>query len=50
MAVGPHVEPITQTLTSSYHNRWQPWPAYWVIFWSSIVLVFNGWEVFTKGK
>ncbi|RSH95100.1 hypothetical protein EHS25_000186 [Saitozyma podzolica] len=32
-----------------YYNRFQPWPAYWVIFWSSIVLIFSGWEVFTKG-
>nr|XP_019003876.1 uncharacterized protein I203_03031 [Kwoniella mangroviensis CBS 8507]OCF67337.1 hypothetical protein I203_03031 [Kwoniella mangroviensis CBS 8507] len=27
----------------------QPWPAYWEIFWSSIIIIFNGWEVFTKG-
>ncbi|OCF42838.1 hypothetical protein I317_03315 [Kwoniella heveanensis CBS 569] len=32
-----------------YWNRWQPWPAYWVILWSAIIIVFNGWEVFTKG-
>ncbi|WWC96603.1 hypothetical protein V866_003472 [Kwoniella sp. B9012] len=32
-----------------YWNRLQPWPAYWVIFWSSIIIIFNGWEVFTKG-
>lgn len=39
-----------KTLTRSYYNRWQPWPAYWVIFWSFVVLIFNGWEVFTKGN
>jgi amino acid transporter len=33
----------------SYYNRWQPWPAYWVIFWSFLILIFSGWEVFTKG-
>ncbi|WWD05376.1 hypothetical protein V865_003450 [Kwoniella europaea PYCC6329] len=33
-----------------YWNRLQPWPAYWVIFWSSIIIIFNGWEVFTKGS
>ncbi|RXK42115.1 hypothetical protein M231_00472 [Tremella mesenterica] len=32
-----------------FWNRYQPWPAYWVIFWCIIVIVFNGWEVFTKG-
>lgn len=34
----------------SYHNRWQPLPAYWVIGWSSLILLFNGWEVFTRGN
>lgn len=24
--------------------------AYWVIFWASIILLFNGWEVFTRGN
>ncbi|KAK8861754.1 hypothetical protein IAR55_002577 [Kwoniella newhampshirensis] len=33
-----------------YYNRFQPWPAYWVIFWCLIVIIFNGWEVFTKGN
>ncbi|WRT66027.1 uncharacterized protein IL334_002978 [Kwoniella shivajii] len=35
--------------TLHYWNRFQPWPAYWVIFWSALIIVFNGWEVFTKG-
>ncbi|RSH80779.1 hypothetical protein EHS25_007115 [Saitozyma podzolica] len=33
-----------------YHSRLQPFAAYWVIFWSAIVIIFNGWEVFTKGN
>ncbi|WWC68293.1 uncharacterized protein I206_102217 [Kwoniella pini CBS 10737] len=33
-----------------YYSRFQPWPAYWVIFWSGIIIIFNGWEVFTKGS
>jgi amino acid transporter len=36
-------------LTRSYYNKHGYWYAAWVIFWSAIVLVFNGWEVFTKG-
>ncbi|WVR05551.1 hypothetical protein IAU60_002570 [Kwoniella sp. DSM 27419] len=35
--------------TLHYWNRWQPWPAYWVIFWSVLIIIFNGWEVFTRG-
>ena len=37
-------------LTWSYYNKWQPLPAYWALFWSFLVIVFNGWEVFTKGS
>ncbi|ORY21043.1 general amino acid permease 1 [Naematelia encephala] len=33
-----------------YYNRFQPWPAYWVVFSCSIVILFNGWQVFTKGN
>ncbi|WVQ79479.1 hypothetical protein IAT38_001578 [Cryptococcus sp. DSM 104549] len=33
-----------------YYNRFQPLPAYWTIFWASIVVIFNGWEVFTRGS
>lgn len=36
--------------TLHYHNALQPWIAYWVIMWSAIILLFNGWEVFTKGN
>ncbi|KAL7423301.1 hypothetical protein Q5752_002602 [Cryptotrichosporon argae] len=32
-----------------YYNSWQPYPAYWCIAWCAIVIIFNGWEVFTKG-
>ncbi|WVO14408.1 hypothetical protein L204_102041 [Cryptococcus depauperatus] len=32
-----------------YYNRFQPLPAYWVVFWSTIIVIFNGWEVFTHG-
>lgn len=27
----------------------QPLPTYWAMFWISVVLVFNGWELFTPG-
>ena len=29
-----------------YWNRFQPWYAYWCIFWCVVVILFNGWEVF----
>ena len=32
-----------------YAHKWQPYPAYWALFWCLIVLFFNGWEVFTHG-
>jgi amino acid transporter len=28
---------------------WQPWPVVWSLFWLSLILLFNGWEVFTNG-
>lgn len=36
--------------TFHYAHPWQPFPAYWAIFWSVVVIVFNGWYVFTKGN
>ncbi len=33
-----------------YANRFQPYPAYWCICWSVIIIVFNGWENFTTGN
>ncbi|GFZ52248.1 hypothetical protein JCM24511_10021 [Saitozyma sp. JCM 24511] len=33
-----------------YWNRFQPFPAIWTIFWCCIVLLFNGWTVFTRGN
>lgn len=33
-----------------YKSPLQPFPAYWAIFWSAVVIFFNGWEVFTKGN
>lgn len=33
-----------------YANRLQPFVAYWVIFWASVILLFNGWKVFTRGN
>ncbi|ORY25322.1 amino acid permease/ SLC12A domain-containing protein [Naematelia encephala] len=37
--------------SSKFHYRgpFQPYAAYWCIFWCCIVIVFNGWEVFTHG-
>nr|XP_031857118.1 uncharacterized protein CI109_007503 [Kwoniella shandongensis]KAA5524189.1 hypothetical protein CI109_007503 [Kwoniella shandongensis] len=37
-------------LSALYYSRTQPYAAYWVIFWCLIVIIFNGWEVFTKGN
>ena len=31
-------------------NRFQPWPAYWVIFWAVTIILCNGWQNFTKGN
>ncbi|RSH90207.1 hypothetical protein EHS25_001541 [Saitozyma podzolica] len=33
-----------------FASFWQPFPAYWTIFWGAIVILFNGWEVFTAGS
>ncbi|CAK5278994.1 unnamed protein product [Mycena citricolor] len=33
-----------------YWNRFQPWPAYWSLFWSVVILVFNGFHVFIHGQ
>lgn len=42
--------PDPLTPRDSYANFWQPFPAYWTIFWGVIVILFNGWEVFTAGS
>ncbi|KAJ7580196.1 general APC amino acid permease [Mycena floridula] len=31
-----------------YHNRWQPFVAYWGIFWSLFFILVNGYAVFYK--
>ncbi|KAJ6629583.1 amino acid permease/ SLC12A domain-containing protein [Mycena sp. CBHHK59/15] len=33
-----------------YWNRFQPYPAYWALSWSIIIVLFNGWSVFLKGQ
>ncbi|KAJ6624231.1 amino acid permease/ SLC12A domain-containing protein [Mycena sp. CBHHK59/15] len=33
-----------------YWNRFQPWPAYWALAWSVVIVLFNGWSVFIKGE
>ncbi|KAJ7141760.1 amino acid permease/ SLC12A domain-containing protein [Mycena crocata] len=33
-----------------YWSRLQPFPAYWGLFWSVSIILFNGWSVFLKGK
>ncbi|KAK7207416.1 amino acid permease/ SLC12A domain-containing protein [Myxozyma melibiosi] len=35
--------------TSFFYNKWQPWPAYWAIFWCIINVLFNGYQVFIHG-
>ncbi|KAJ6562656.1 amino acid permease/ SLC12A domain-containing protein [Mycena capillaripes] len=32
-----------------YWNRFQPYPAYWALIWSILIIFFNGWSVFIKG-
>ncbi|KAJ7032384.1 amino acid permease/ SLC12A domain-containing protein [Mycena alexandri] len=32
-----------------YWNRFQPYPAYWALAWSIVIIVFNGWAVFIHG-
>lgn len=34
---------------SYFYNKWQPWPAYWAIFWCTINVLFNGYQVFIHG-
>jgi amino acid transporter len=41
-------DPLTPR--DSFASFWQPFPAYWTIFWGAIVILFNGWEVFTAGS
>ncbi|KAJ7104356.1 amino acid permease/ SLC12A domain-containing protein [Mycena belliarum] len=33
-----------------YWNRFQPFPAYWALCWSVVIVIFNGWTVFIKGE
>ncbi|KAJ7719963.1 amino acid permease/ SLC12A domain-containing protein [Mycena metata] len=33
-----------------YWNRFQPYPAYWALCWSAIIVLFNGWPVFLTGR
>ncbi|KAJ7785219.1 amino acid permease/ SLC12A domain-containing protein [Mycena maculata] len=33
-----------------YWNRFQPYPAYWALAWSVVIVFFNGWSVFIKGE
>ena len=32
-----------------FKGPWQPLPVIWALFWLVIILVFNGWELFTRG-
>ncbi|KAJ7161845.1 amino acid permease/ SLC12A domain-containing protein [Mycena crocata] len=32
-----------------YWNRFQPYPAYWALAWSMVIVLFNGWSVFVRG-
>ncbi|KAJ7907205.1 amino acid permease/ SLC12A domain-containing protein [Mycena leptocephala] len=32
-----------------YWNRFQPFPAYWALCWSIVIILFNGWPIFLKG-
>ncbi|KAJ6586419.1 amino acid permease/ SLC12A domain-containing protein [Mycena vulgaris] len=36
--------------TFVYWNRLQPFPAYWALMWSIVIVLFNGWSVFVKGE
>ncbi|CAK5279002.1 unnamed protein product [Mycena citricolor] len=33
-----------------YWSRLQPWAAYWSLFWSIMIVVFNGFRVFVHGQ
>ncbi|KAJ7708074.1 amino acid permease-domain-containing protein, partial [Mycena rosella] len=33
-----------------YWSRLQPYPAYWALCWSIIIILFNGWSVFLEGE
>lgn len=34
--------------SNSYHNRFQPWIAYWAMFWLSIFILISGYSVFFR--
>lgn len=40
---------IDRSASPYIYNRWQPFPAYWAIFWCCINILFNGYAVFIKG-
>lgn len=40
----------TAPTTLPYTHGAQPYLALWAIFWSSVIIVFNGWRVFTRGN
>ncbi|KAK9461438.1 amino acid permease/ SLC12A domain-containing protein [Lipomyces oligophaga] len=33
-----------------FYNRFQPFPAYWAIFWCFLIVLFNGYAVFIRGS
>ncbi|KAK9315151.1 amino acid permease/ SLC12A domain-containing protein [Lipomyces starkeyi] len=40
---------ISRKDSKYFYNRFQPFPAYWAIFWCFVVVLFNGYQVFIKG-
>ncbi|KAK9452404.1 amino acid permease/ SLC12A domain-containing protein [Limtongia smithiae] len=46
---GSEAHGIDRKASKYFYNPYQPWPAYWAIFWCCIVVFFNGYQVFMKG-
>nr|AOR51672.1 amino acid permease [Phaffia rhodozyma] len=41
---------IIRSESKYIYNRFQPFPAYWALFWCIITIFFNGYKVFLKGR
>jgi amino acid transporter len=46
---GCEAQGIDRSASKFLYNKFQPYPAYWALFWCAIVVVFNGYPVFLSG-
>ncbi|KAK9465081.1 amino acid permease/ SLC12A domain-containing protein [Lipomyces arxii] len=46
---GCEAQGISRKESKYFYNRFQPFPAYFAIFWCVVIVLFNGYQVFIKG-